>query len=565
MLTRLVISNLATIESLSIEFNARFTVLTGETGAGKSILIDAIQLVLGAKGAVHQVRTGADQTTVEAEFDISGIEEARILLAALEIPVNNVLVLRRLLSAEGRNRAVANDCTISQTRLEELGALLVNLHGQHDNQQLLKAEKHIDYLDAFGGLAGLRTEVRNCHRDYTRAIRERNELREQAEQRQLRREELINSVEELRLAGLKTGEEEELRREHNMLAHAEQLAMLTGAVCEGLYEGDDAVLTRLSTLEPSLKQASGIDESLKPLHDQLDPIRFQLDDLYRNLSRYTAGLEADPARLEEVNTRLAQLERIKRLYGGSVEAALARLAANKAELENFDEGRRTEEELNILISQLAKRLHEQAGNLSQRRSGAATNFDRLIEEQIKALGMEKAVFQTLVEPMRGSDGETLYSGTGMDKVEFRLSTNPGQKLRPFSSIASGGELSRTMLALKSILAESDATPTLIFDEVDAGISGATAEMVGTKLRALGKTHQVFCVTHLPQIAALGGNHVLVSKESQQQQTFTRITALGEKEKVAEVARLLSGIDVSDHSMASAEEMVIRGRRPTAQG
>lgn len=565
MLTRLVISNLATIESLSIEFNAGFTVLTGETGAGKSILIDAIQLVLGAKGAVHQVRTGANQTTIEAEFDISGIEEAKALLAELEIPADKVLVVRRLLNAEGRNRAVANDCTISQARLEELGILLVNLHGQHDSQQLLKAEKHIDYLDAFGGLEGLRTEVRNRHRDYTQAVRDRNELREQAEQRQLRREDLINSVEELRLAGLKSGEEEELRREHNMLAHAEQLAMLTGAVCEGLYEGDEAVLTRLSALEPSLKQASGIDESLKPLHDQLDPIRFQLEDLYRNLSRYTAGLEADPARLEEVNTRLAQLERIKRLYGGSVEAALARLAADKAELENFDEGRRTEEELNQLISQLARRLHEQAGSLSRQRSDTATKFDRLIVAQLKALGMEKAIFQTLMEPMRGSDGETLYSGTGMDKVEFRLSTNPGQNLRPFSRIASGGELSRTMLALKSILAETDSTPTLIFDEVDAGISGATAEMVGTKLRTLGKTHQVFCVTHLPQIAALGGTHVLVSKESRQHQTFTRITPLGEKEKVAEVARLLSGIDVSDHSMASAEEMVNRARRAPAQG
>lgn len=565
MLTRLIISNLATIESLAIDFDGGFTVLTGETGAGKSILIDAIQLVLGTKGGVHQVRTGAEQTVIEAEFAIEGMKEVIELLAASEIPSENTLVLRSILSANGRNRAVANDCTISQARLAELGALLVNVHGQHDNQQLLKTEKHIDYLDAFGGLVQLRAEVTACHREYTQVLRERRELREQAEQRQQRREQLTNEVEELRLAGLKPGEEAELRREHNVLAHAEQLALLTGAVCEGLYEGEDAVLSRLSAFVPTLKEASAIDETLKPLFDQVDPIRFQLEDLYRNLNSYTSGLEADPARLEEVNTRLAQLERIKRLYGGSVDAAIERLAASEAELENFDRNRHTEEELNQKISQLARRLHDQAGRLSGSRSEAAAKFDRLIEEQLKALGMEKAAFQTQIEPLKGADGNTLYSGTGMDKVEFRLSTNPGQKLRPFARIASGGELSRTMLALKSILAKTDTTPTLIFDEVDAGISGATAEMVGVKLRTLGGTHQVFCVTHLPQIAALGGNHVLVTKEMQQQQTFTRITPLDQKEKVAEVARLLSGIDVSDHSMASAEEMVSRGRPAPDQG
>lgn len=564
MLTRLVISNLATIESLSIEFNEGFTVLTGEAGAGKSILIDAIQLVLGAKGAVHQVRSGAEQTIIEAEFDIKGIGDAKALLEELEIPENGALVLRRLLSVGGRNRAVANDCTISQARLEELGTLLVNVHGQHDNQQLLKTEKHVQYLDAFGGLELQRTEITTCHREYTQAIRERRELREQAEQRRRHREELVNAVEELRLAGLKEGEEEELRQEHTLLAHAEQLARLTGSVCNGLYEGEDAVLTRISAMAPSLKEAAEIDQSLTPLVEQLDPIRFQLEDLYRNLNSYTSGLEANPARLEEVNTRLALLERIKRLYGGSVEAAIGRLASDEVELEGFDRGQRSEEELNGQVSQLAKRLHDLSGKLSALRSEAAGRFDQLIEEQLKELGMGKAVFQTLIEPLRGDDGNTLYSGSGMDKVEFRLSTNPGQNLRPFSRIASGGELSRTMLALKTILAKSDATPTLIFDEVDAGISGATAEMVGSKLRSLGEIHQVFCVTHLPQIAALGGSHVLVTKELHQHETFTRIASLSEKEKVAEVARLLSGINVSDHSVASAEEMLTRGRRTPAQ-
>lgn len=560
MLTRLAIANLATIESLAVEFEPGFTVLTGETGAGKSILIDAIQLVLGAKGAAHQIRTGAQQTTVEAVFDIRTLPAVRALLEELEIPAEPELVLRRNLNVSGRGRALANDCTISQARLEELGALLVNVHGQHDNQQLLRPEKHVDFLDAYGGLEYLRAEVGDCHRQYTQALKERRELRDQARQREARGETLKNEIEELRLAGLTAGEEEALRHEHTLLAHAEQLALLTGSVCQGLYEGEEAVLPRLAALAPALKEASGIDGGLAPLLEQLDPIRFQLEDLYRQLNTYATGLEADPARLEQVNSRLAQIERMKRLFGGSVEAALARLAENERELESHERGGLQEEELGTQIGQLAKRLHDLSNKLSGRRATAAERFDQLIVEQLRAFGMEKAEFQTQIEPLTGQDGGALYSANGTDKVEFKLSTNVGQKLRPFARIASGGELSRTMLALKSILAKSDTTRTLIFDEVDAGISGALAEKVGHKLRDLGKTHQVLCITHLPQIAALGASHVLVTKEMQERQTFTRVAPLDEQQKVAEVARLLSGIEVSDHSLASAEEMVNRGRQ-----
>ncbi|MCZ6627357.1 MAG: DNA repair protein RecN [SAR324 cluster bacterium] len=561
MLTRLAISNLATIESITIAFGEGYTVLTGETGAGKSILIDAIQFVLGAKATKHQIRSGAANTTVEAVFDLNASQEARRLLSELEIPADGELVLRRNLQASGRSRAVANDCSISQGKLEELGSNLVNVHGQHDSQLLLNPEKHIDYLDAFGQLEPLRTQVADCHRQFTQKLREKKELHKLAEQRKQRHRELMEGIDELKSARLVPGEEAALRQEHTLLANCEQLALLTGSVSEGLYEGDEAVLPRLSALVSPLKEAAAIDTSLKPLLEQMDPLRFQLEDLYRSLNSYASGLEDDPGRLDHVNTRLAQLERIKRLYGGSEEAALATLKQHERELEELNTGEVQREELNKQINQLAKRLHELATELSKKRRRAADRFDRLIVEQLRELGMTKAVFQTQIEPLENQQaGTPLYSAQGMDKVEFRLSTNPGQNLRPFSKIASGGELSRTMLALKTILAESDPTLTLIFDEVDAGISGALAERVGYKLRALGETHQVLCVTHLPQIAALSANHVLVSKEMQQHQTYTRVTPLSEKEKVQEVARLLSGIDVSDHSLASAEEMVNRGRQ-----
>lgn len=560
MLTRLAISNLATIQSLTIEFEQGFTVLTGETGAGKSILIDAIHFVLGAKAAKDQIRSGAEQTTVEAVFDLGALPEVRRELEKLEVPRNRELVVRRNLQSNGRSRALVNDCTISQSNLETLGAYLVNIHGQHDNQQLLNPDKHIDFLDAFGNLAPLRNRVEACHGEYTALLRARRELTEKAEQKEARKEELTAQIGELEAARLKPDEEEGLRQTHKVLANSETLTHLIGSVCEELYEGEEAILARLAAIAPALGQAAEIDDKLSALREQLSPIQLQLDDLYRSLSAYNGRLEADPNRLEHINARLAEIERIKRRYGGSVESAIALLEESEQELAQLDLTESRLEEINGQIKEVAKRLHGQAEELSALRKQSAQKFDRMILEQLRELAMEKAEFQTRVEPLKGKDGSfPMYSPIGMDRVEFLLSANPGQAPRPFSRIASGGELSRTMLALKTILAKSDPTGTLIFDEVDAGISGALAEMVGAKLRELRKTHQVLCVTHLPQIAALGTNHLLVRKEIENQQTFTHAHHLGEKEKVKEVARLLSGIEVSDHSLASAEEMVIRGR------
>jgi DNA repair protein RecN (Recombination protein N) len=563
VLTRLTISNLATIQSLTIDFHQGFSVLTGETGAGKSILIDAIHFVLGAKAARDLIRTGAEQAMVEAQFDLDSLPEVRQDLEELEIPIEDELVVRRTLQSSGRSRALVNDCSVSQRRLEALGAYLVNIHGQHDNQLLLNPDKHIDYLDAFGEMDPLRTQVEESHREYTGLLRERRELNAQVEQREARKADLAEQIGELKAANLLPGEEEKLRQEHTLLANSETLSQLVGSACDALYEGEQAILSRLAAIFPSLTQAAKIDENLKPLQELLPSAQFQLEDLYRSLNAYLARLEGDPNRLEWVNERLAAIERIKRRYGGSVEAATELLRDNEKELDVLGRTEIRLEELNQRIREVAKRLHGSAEELSARRKQAAERFDHLILEQLRELGMEKAAFQTAIEPLKNSDGTyPMYSPAGMDRVEFLLSTNPGQELRPFSRIASGGELSRTMLALKTILARTDPTRTLIFDEVDAGISGALAEMVGAKLRGLGHTHQVLCVTHLPQIAALGSHHVLVSKEVGQQETFTNVNHLSEEEKVREVARLLSGIDVSGHSVASAEEMVSRGKEPT---
>ena len=559
VLTRLTINNLATIESLTLELEGGFTVLTGETGAGKSILIEAIRFVLGEKTSPHHVRTGARRTMVEAIFDMSGLPEVRRLLAEMEIPGDGELTLRRMLSENGRSRAVANDCAITQTRLETLGGFLVNIHGQHDHQMLLDPATHLEFLDAFGGLVPLREKVAGAHGEYTKALTHRKTLREQQAEGERRREELTVMVAGLKAAGLSPEEDDALKRELALLANSEHLTRLLSEACEALDEGDAPILQRLGEVTRWIEEAAALDERLRPLTDQLVPMRFQLDDLHRSLRSHAATLEPDPNRLDAIHARLAELEKIKRVHGDDLSVALADLAAGERELATLESDEDALRALDAEIGKVAGKLHELSGKLSLQRHETGTRLNGLIISQLKALGMEHAVFETRLEPLRNADGKTpSYAPAGMDSGEFMLSTNPGQELRPLRRIASGGELSRTMLAMKSVLAKNDPTKTLIFDEVDAGISGKISQIVGQKLRSLGETHQVLCVTHQPQIAALGTRHVLVSKAVSKGQTYTRAETLEGREKVEEVARLLSGIDITTHSLASAEEMLSRG-------
>jgi DNA repair protein RecN (Recombination protein N) len=564
VLTRLVISNLATIATLAIDWGPGFTVLTGETGAGKSILIDALRFALGGRAAGDQVRTGAAQTLVEAVFDLSRLPAVSARLGELGIPAAGELTVRRVLQESGRSRALANDCAITQARLEELGRYLVSIHGQHDNQMLLDGATHVEFLDAYGALLPLRARVAEAHGAYVRLLRERKTLREQAGERERRRAELARAVEELRAANPAPEEDLALREELARLAHADQLAALTGAACDVLSDGESPLTARLVELGQLLGQAAAIDARLRPQAEQLEPVRIHLDELYQALRAYAAGLEADPQRLEAVNARLAELEKLARRYGGDLAAALRFQSAAEAELAGLDTAEESLARLDEQVQALAGNLHSLSVTLTAQRSEAAARLDEAITAELRELGMERAVFETRIAPLPATGGKApSYSQTGMDTVEFLLSTNAGQAVRPLSRIASGGELSRTMLALKTVLTRADPCATLIFDEVDAGISGRMAEIVGRKLRALGAEHQVLCVTHLPQIAALGNRHVLVSKRAEGGQTFTRAEPLGEREQVQEVARLLSGVEVTSRSLASAEEMVSRGRQAGA--
>jgi DNA repair protein RecN (Recombination protein N) len=561
VLTRLAVSNFATIESLSIEFHPGFTVLTGETGAGKSILIGALRLVLGAPAAQDQVRPGAAQTTVEACFDLSDLPLVRQELSNLGIPVERELIVRRVLQPSGRSRALANDSSVTQGKLEEIGTILVNIHGQHDNQQLLDPRTHLAFLDAYADLEAQREAVRELHGLHATAQRAIREFAERAARQQAQRQELQAIVAELEEADLVAGEEETARQALNALAHAEDLLRLTDEVAQLLSENDGSLINQMGRVVQLLDEAAALDSSLAPTLAQVPPLQFQLDDIYRTLRAYSMRLDADPAKLEQLQTRLAQLERIKRLHGGSVGAAMTKLAAARKELEALDEIEDSLADQRKEAATLAVRLHSQALELSHRRREAAVRFDEQIVRQLNELGMNRALFRTEIQSLAASpEDATAINGSGMDRVEFLLSTNPGLPPRPLARIASGGELSRTMLALKTVLADVDPTRTLVFDEVDAGISGAVAEIVGGKLRALGRSRQVLCITHLPQIAAQGQQHLRVAKTTDGGQTYTTLLPLEGQDKVHEIARLLSGVEVTANTLASAEEMVNRSNR-----
>ncbi|HUJ75790.1 MAG TPA: DNA repair protein RecN, partial [bacterium] len=534
MLTRLAISNLATIHSLAVDWEEGFTVLTGETGAGKSILIDALRLVLGGKAGPDRVRGGAAQTVVEATFDLARLPQVRSALQELGIPADEDLVLRRVLQENGRSRALANDCAISQPRLEELGTYLVNIHGQHDNQMLLNTARHLDFLDAFGELLPLREQVAALHGEHAGLRRQLTTLLAAQAGAQQTREALQAEVEEIRAADPRPGEEESLRQEVRLLAHAEQLAALAQGATELLQDGDAALLGRLALLHRTLEQAAQVDARLTPLAEQVQPLRYQLEDVYRSVQAYAAGLEQNPQRLEQAQARLAQIERLKRKYGDTVDAVLARLARREAQLAQLDQADDSRLRLERECADVAGRLHALATGLSHSRRECARRLDGQLLQELHELGMTHAQFVTRIATLDASEGAEACKATGLDSVEFLLSTNPGQEPRPLARIASGGELSRTMLALKTVLAGADPTRTLIFDEVDAGISGATAEVVGRKLRSLGASHQVLCVTHLPQIAALGRQHYGVTKHTDGRQTYTQVQPLHGDARVQEV-------------------------------
>jgi DNA repair protein RecN (Recombination protein N) len=560
VLHELYISNFALIDELRVEFGPGLNVLTGETGAGKSIIIDALGLALGMRGEAEQIRTGANGATVEAAFDRCD-ESARGLLtdSGIECPPDEFVLVRRVLLREGKSKAYLNGRLSSSAWLRSLGELLVEVHGQHQGVALTQPSRQRLLLDAY---AGLMCDVAVFRGLYNRrqALRgEMDALRTGEREKAQRLDQLQYQRGEIAAARLAEGEEEELIRERTILMHAERLHAAAHLGYEGLYGEQGSVSGRLATIVSKLKDAQRIDPRLQGVVDACEAAMVSVEDAAAQLRDYREGVAFDPERLEQVEGRLHEIGKLKRKYGGSIAEILACAKSAEEELQRLtgseQRGQEGERELATLEETLARR----AADLTARRKATAERLAKAVQEELQALKMEKAAFAVQIRPHSESGGSGLEAN-GADEVEFLIAPNPGEELKPLGRIASGGELSRVMLAIKAILAASDRIPTLVFDEVDAGVGGGMAVVVGQKLWTIAKERQVLSITHLPQIAAMADRHFSIAKRTDGPRTEVAVQMLEGEERVREIARMLGGKGGSDTPLHHAREILETARR-----
>ncbi|HSD50337.1 MAG TPA: DNA repair protein RecN [Candidatus Methylomirabilis sp.] len=560
MLRELTIRNVAVIDELTVGFVPGLNVLTGETGAGKSILIDALQLVLGARGSEELLRSGADEAAVEAAFDVGPTSRAVELVEAEGIAAEpgELLVLRRHLFRDGRSKAYANGRLTSAATLRALAECLVDIHGQQPAQPLLDPRRHRELLDAY---AGAIEDVRAYRDRYARwqALRREREALLQADRERAQRQDLLEfQRREIEAARLTAGEEEALAAEHAVLSNHERLFAAVEQAYGALEESDDAVLERLAAAATRIREAAAIDQRLREVLEALETGSVHLREAARGLRDYRGRIDFDPQRLDAIETRLHEIGKLTRKYGGSVAEILEHLARVQKDLEALERSEARLAEMDRALAEMQREMAGRAERLSQGRRRAARKLRDAILAEIRELGMIRATFDVRVAP--AAPGDAPLGPHGIDEVEFLISPNPGEALKPLHKIASGGELSRVMLAIRVILAAADQTATLIFDEVDAGIGGSMAETVGRKLATASRQHQVLCVTHLPQIASFADYHVVVSKRTLRDRTETTVQALGGADRAQEIARMLGGPSRSAIPLQHANEMLEAARR-----
>jgi DNA repair protein RecN (Recombination protein N) len=535
----LTIRNLAVIESIAVDFEQSFNVLTGETGAGKSILVEAVGLLLGGRASQELVRTGADMATVEAIFDDHGEE----------------VIVRREITSQGRSRAFVGGALATAAALKDLSRRLVELHGQHEHQQLLDPEQHISILDGWAKLDASQADVARAYQRVHSLRQQLDRLRMDSRERAARLDLVEFQLAELSKAALQPDEDEELIAQRQVLRSATTIQRLCAESYHDLYEAEDSVLTGLGRVWKRIGELAAIDPTFAPYLEQRDGLKAQLGDLALTLRDYAASIDASPGRLEQVEDRLATIERLKRKHGPSLDDAIAKRDALAAELAAL-KGESSSTEVEQALADANRVFLEKAKALSAARRTAATAFGRAIERELADLAMERTRFEV---QLHTAEEEGHWSERGIDAGEFYLSPNVGEEVRPLARIVSGGELSRVMLALKTLAAADQPGKTLIFDEVDAGIGGRVATVVGEKLRGLGERFQVLCITHLPQIAAAGTTHFAIEKHVRANRTVTSVRRLQESERVEEVARMISGVNAGEEARATAEDLIAKAK------
>jgi DNA repair protein RecN (Recombination protein N) len=550
MLTELRIRNFAIIESLALPLARGFNVLSGETGAGKSIIVGALGLLLGERASTDLIRSGADRATVEGVFDVSDRPEIIALLDERGIDVEeSLVVLKREIVAAGRARAWVNGSTVNAGILAEVGRHLVNLHGQHEAQTLLDPDAQRRILDAFAGATEQAVAVREAYDAWSAARREIADLVRRRADAEKRADYLRHVVQEIEGAKLVDGEDVRLEDEARRLEHAEELRELASGI-SGAIEGDDGtLLEQLSQLSRLLSGIQRIDPALSRLQELYDAAYYNLEALAREISDYESTVELDPSRLEEVRRRRDLLFRLTKKYGATLAEVIDTGRTSRAELDLVDSAGLDLRTLEEREREAERALIERAAALTSARTAAAERLGVAVDEVLPDLGMPDGHFIAALVPVReiGPDGA--------ESVEFRVSLNVGHEERPLARVASGGELSRVMLALKTILARLDRVPTLIFDEVDAGIGGRVGLQVGETMRRVASYHQVFAISHLPQIAARAHHHILVSKGARGGVTTADVVVLDGEPRVTELARMLGGDPESEVSRAHARELL----------
>jgi DNA repair protein RecN (Recombination protein N) len=546
MLRFIAIRNLAVIDHLELDFEPGLNVLTGETGAGKSILVGAVGLLLGGRASADLVRTGEDTATVEAIFEAADGRE---------------LIVRREISAQGRSRAFVDGALATTAALRELSGELVDLHGQHEHQALLDPSSHLDLLDAFAGAAADRASTEETFAAWRALREERERLAAAARESATRAEFLAFQLAEIDKVAPQAGEDDELSASRQVLANADRLQRLCEEAYTALYEGEHAALPALAIVWKRVSELAAIDARFEPHLEARATVKPQLEDLAFFLRSYSAGIDASPERLQEVEDRLAQLERLKKKHGPLLDDVIRKGAQLRQDLDDLTHGAERTAGIDAALRLARDTYVARAEALSARRQAAAPGFASALERSLADLAMPRTQCAVRFTPAASEAG---WSARGLEDAEFFISPNPGEDLRPLARIVSGGELSRIMLALKTLASTDAPGKTLIFDEVDAGIGGAVADVVGGRLQQLAGKFQVLCITHLPQIAAHGGTHYLITKSVRQGRTQTGVARLSPDERAGEIARMIAGEAITPATLASAGEM-LRSRAAGAKG
>lgn len=565
MLKTLYVKNYALIDELSIDFASGLNILTGETGAGKSILLGALGLILGERASVENIRQGADKAIVEGIFSVNDNEPARRLMARMEYESGHEIIVRREITARGTSRAFINDSPAPLNVVRELGDFLVDLHGQHEHQLLLRPETHLHLLDNVGGLERLVADFTTVYEDLVRSRATLDELRKREAQLREKQEFHRYQLREIDAVNPGPDEDQTIQQELKILENSERIVELTSALYSLLYEEDNSVRDQLLRARNLFDQLMSIDPAFQEYRSECVAAFSIIEEIAKYTQSYSASIDFSPARLEEMRERLLALSGLRKKFGGTMTAVreYREMIAKEIELaENFDTQIASLEDE---ADQKRRRAGELAMKLSQKRAETARRVERSVGSTLKGLGIEKARFMVHLErdettataPNAVFHNGTYYaaSSSGIDRVEYYISTNLGEEPKPLARVASGGEISRVMLALKTILAKNDKLPLLIFDEIDTGISGRIASKVGMAMRDLADFHQIIAITHLPQIAAMSSNHYVVEKEEQGKRTVTRVRRLSAEEHTHEVAKLMSGEVITESSLQMARELI----------